>query len=600
MAQPVGCQEDGQDTRWHGLGLLDDHIKSLKKQIEVLAQELRSAVSERDKLLSELGVLQWPGLERDAKFLQKLPGSVRKGSSVDWRGDARAGRHECENEDERKGEEPSYDSEGEESSQKQVHRRGQSWNGWENKIRRDWQKGREERRSGRNRNRSLDSTLEKDNAPFAGDLPTHRGPSPSMDALLGTLESSVDGQQHRARSSVSNGRVLSSISENDGEPTSDREMDGNPEAPSSLPSSPATQTDSDPHWDLESPSEDPVEEPRQGEEGNPEDPSCPRRWLSNSAFRGNLTDSPVPPADAEDPPEAGLTPHHPHVRMRTTHVALVERANRASRLSKELFQARFALHDSQSQLQFLTERMTMYKKNFQEEVKRHEEEALKLRGMLNEATTAKFIMFCKLSECQEKVQQMEEQLVMSRVLSSRSHGIADENIDQNSRTAYRQQPNEKVASSRATHGGQGWVRGSSMSTIEMGAKRQVQSAVGNDLQHRLTDTMRLLLAAQSRGDQLQQRVQELEAHLKKGGEDARSVLSSDWSTGSTSQRRGHNRTWSDLKQMRVELKRTRIQLHKCEEELTASNKIRYQQESEIGKLRLELKEAKRRKPPKWR
>lgn len=599
MVKPVGCKEVGQDTRWHSLGLLDDNIKSLKKQIEVLAQELRSAVAERDKLLSNLSVLQWPGLERDAKFLQRLPGSVRKGGSVDWRCDARSGRYECQNGSERKEGEGLDDGEGEESSQRQIHRRGQSWNGWDNRIHRDERQVREGRMLGRNRNRSLDSILEKDETSFARDLPTHRGPSPSLDVF--SLESSVDGEQNRVRSSVSSGSVLSSISENDGKPISDRQVDGKPEELTSPPSSPFTTTDADPHWDLESPSEDPVDEPKQGEEGDPEDPSCPRRWLSNSAYRGNLTDSPVPPAEMEDPPEAGLTPHQPHVRMRTTHVALVERANRASRLSKELFQARFALHDSQSQLQFLTERMMMYKKSFQEEVKRHEEEALKLRGMLNDATTAKFIMFCKLSECQEKVQQLEEQLVMSRVLSSRSNGISEENIDQNRRTGLRGQAQEKVDSTGSPTGGQGWVRGSSMSTIERGPGRTVQSVVGNDLQRRLTDTMRLLLAAQSRGDQLQQRLQELEAQLKKGGEDAKSVLSSDLSMGPGSQKRGgQNRTWMELKQTRVELKRARIQLHKCEAELSTCNRIRFQQEAEIGKLRLELKEAKRRKPPKWR
>ena len=74
--------------------------------------------------------------------------------------------------------------------------------------------------------------------------------------------------------------------------------------------------------------------------------------------------------------------------------------------------------------------------------------------------------------------------------------------------------------------------------------------MGSNFQRRLTETMRRLLEAQSRGDQLQQRLQELEAQLKKGGEDTRSVLSSDWSSGSCSQNRvSHNRTWSDLKQV---------------------------------------------------
>jgi len=287
--------------------------------------------------------------------------------------------------------------------------------------------------------------------------------------------------------------------------------------------------------------------------------------------------------------------------MRTTHVALVERANRASRLSKELFQAKFALHDSQSQLQFLTERMMAYKNNFQEEVRRHEEEVQKLKGMLNDATTAKFIMFCKLSECQEKVQQLEENLVVSRAMSGKACKGMDENIDQNNRAAINQPLMEKVDSAQSPLAAQGRVRGSSMSTIERGMSKLDQNAVGSNFQRRLTETMRRLLEAQSRGDQLQERLQELEAQLRKGGEDGRSVPSSEWSSASGSQgRAGHNRAWSGLKQARVELKRTRLQLHKCEEELNTSNKIRQQQESDLRKLRLELKEAKRRRPPKWR
>ena len=464
MAKPVGWKEDSQDTRWNSLGLLDEHIKSLKRQVEVLAQELRSAVAERDQLLNELGVLQWPGLERDARFLLKLPGSVRKGNSAEWRSDARNGR--CESQD-------GEDGTGEESSCKQVHRRGQSWNGWENKNSKNAQQGKPGGKICRSRIKSFDSALGMDNLPFGGDLPTHRGPAPAFDAVLGATDSSVEGQGSRdprewGVNTVSNTRILSSISEADDELTSEREDNRDPSVQTPPPDSPSTQTGSDPDGDLELPSEDPLVDPELCEATVQEDPSAPRRWLSNSAFHRNFTDSPVPPAESEDPPEAGFAAHHPHVRMRTTHVALVERANRASRLSKELFQAKFALHDSKSQLHFLTERMKMYKNNFQEEVRRHEEEVQKLKGMLNDATTAKFIMFCKLSECQEKVQQLEENLVVSRAMSGNACSGMDENIDQSNKAAFNQSVLEKVDSARSPPVVQARVRGSSMSTIERG------------------------------------------------------------------------------------------------------------------------------------
>lgn len=473
MARPVGWKEDSQDTRWHSLGLLDDHIKSLKKQVELLAQELRSAVAERDQLLNELGVLQWPGLERDARFLLKLPGSVRKGNSAEWRSEAKNGRCECQN---------GEDGKGEECSCKLVHRRGQSWNGWENKIGKGVQKGKSGGQMCRSRIKSFDSALGMDNLPFGGDLPTHRGPAPTSDVLLGTAECSVEGWEssdpkERGVNIVSNARTLSSISEADDEPTSEREDDRDPGVRVSTPDSSSTQTGSDPDGELESPSEDPMGDPELCESAFPELPSAPKRWLSNSAYHHNLTDSPVPPADSEDPPEAGITPHHPHVRMRTTHVALVERANRASRLSKELFQAKFALHDSQSQLQFLSERMMAYKNSFQDEVRRHEEEVQKLKGMLNDATTAKFIMFCKLSECQEKVQQLEENLVVSRAMSGKACNGMDENIDQSNRAAINQPVMDKTDSAQSPPAGQGRVRGSSMSTIERGVSKLDQVSI---------------------------------------------------------------------------------------------------------------------------
>ncbi|CAD7702562.1 unnamed protein product [Ostreobium quekettii] len=586
------AERDAGDARWHSLGLLDDHIKSLKKQIEVLAQELRTAVAERDALLSELGVLQWPGLERDARFLLKLPGSGRKGSGVEW-------RFECKN-----GADGGEDGEG-----RRAHKRGQSWGGWDNKAGR---RGAGGRKLGRSRIRSMDADLGMENLPFGGALPTHRGPTPDACEARETPEGEGEPEAREecgeceADTPKSGASALPPIDENEAEAAAESAEDsGESEAVfDDLPDSPSSVTDSERseggHGDTEGPSEGRSQDQEKCAEQESAASTEGVVWLSNGAFHRTAVDSPTPSTDSETGPEAAVSAHHPQVRMRTTHVALVERANRAARLSKELFQAKFALHDSQSQLQFLSEKMMMYKNTFQDEVRRHEEETCRLRSMLNEATTSKFIMFCKLSECQEKVQQLEEHLVLSRAMGTRSNlGAIDENADQTGKdvlTKVPEEESEKVMMSPR------WVRGSSMSTIERGAGKVAQNSVGSDLQLRLTETMRRLLEAENRGDQLQHRLKELETQLKKrSADDTKSVLSTARSsTSASSKRSNQNHTWNELKQTRLELKRTRIQLHKCEGELSSSNKIRHQQEEAIGKLKKELKEVKRRKPPSWR
>jgi len=460
----------------------------------------------------------------------------------------------------------------------------------------------------------MDSDLSMENLPFGGALPTHRGPAPDQCEMRKTPEGEGEGEPEAWEESgkcevdtpKSCASVLPPIDENEAEAVAESAEDsGESEAVfDDLPDSPSSLTDSEPseggHGDMEAPSEGRTQDQEKCAEQESGTSSEGVVWLSNGAFHRSAVDSPTPSTDSEASPEVAVSAHHPQVRMRTTHVALVERANRAARLSKELFQAKFALHDSQSQLQFLSEKMMMYKNTFQDEVRRHEEETCRLRSMLNEATTSKFIMFCKLSECQEKVQQLEEHLVLSRAMGTRSSlGAIDENGDQPGRDVLAKLPekeSEKVMMSPR------WVRGSSMSTIERGAGKVAQNAVGSDLQLRLTETMRRLLEAESRGDQLQQRLKELEAQLKKKTvDDTRSVLSTDRSSASASSRRNkQTHTWNELKQTRLELKRTRIQLHKCEGELSSSNKIRHQQEEAIGKLKKELKEVKRRKPPSWR
>lgn len=131
-----------------------------------------------------------------------------------------------------------------------------------------------------------------------------------------------------------------------------------------------------------------------GDDGVNEDDPC--TWLSNTTF-GSANGG---------APEGFQSP----VQFRTTHVALVEQANRANRLMNELRQTQLTLEDVQGQLDFTTERMIAYKHSMQYEQTLRMSETVELKLALDEATSSKFIMFCRLQESQTKIKNLEEEI----------------------------------------------------------------------------------------------------------------------------------------------------------------------------------------------
>lgn len=134
------------------------------------------------------------------------------------------------------------------------------------------------------------------------------------------------------------------------------------------------------------------------------DEDDPCTWLSNTTF--GSANGGVP-----DALHYGL---QSQVQFRTTHVALLEQANRANRLMNELRQTQLTLEDVQGQLEFTTERMIAYKKSLQYEQSCRMTQTSQLRLALDEATSSKFIMFCRLQESQTKVKQLEEEMLPLR------------------------------------------------------------------------------------------------------------------------------------------------------------------------------------------
>lgn len=600
-----------EDFKWNRLGLLDNHVQVLKKQIEVLSQELCSTVAEREQLLDELGMVRWPGGDEDVIFFRNLPGTLdKKKASMKLQPSTRISpklllTDFCSDSN---GNNEQHQSGHFDTRSKYVHRRGQSWAGWDKKDACDWQLGTDSGNGRRDRrkilrNRSMDDSIGMDSLPFGGDLPTHRGPPPTLDILLGEAEG-LGGSLASTKSFPTPRVKLPSFSAmlppiKEADPDSDEAtVVEELKMPESVLSNNVQSVNGMIHGGT--PDGEALGSPRGRENVDAVvESGAPKLWLSNTAFHSPI-DQGCPQVEEEVAPVYG-DHQHPLVPMRTTHMALVERANRATRLSKELFQARFALHDSHSQLEYLTKKMMLYRTNFQNEVSRHQEEANQLRTKLNEAITSRFMMFCKLSECQQKVQQLENQL--ARSFMSRSHTVEDENFDSNRRTNRRGNVLDTV-NGFESHRNQRRSRGSSVDISSDGSQKSGQTARtdrGDPLQRRLTETMRRLLDAQNRGDRLQQRVRELESHQKRSGESK-----SPWSIGSKPGvvlRRmsvPSVRETSELKQARAELKRTSNQLRRKEEELDTANRLLRKKEQDISKLKADLKDARHLKLPKWR
>ena len=84
------------------------------------------------------------------------------------------------------------------------------------------------------------------------------------------------------------------------------------------------------------------------------------------------------------------------VSLRSYDAALIEKATAACRLSNDIKRLRMELQDREAHIEFLREKHYRYKDAWKKELTRRERETRDLKNQLNQATSAKFIMFCKL------------------------------------------------------------------------------------------------------------------------------------------------------------------------------------------------------------
>lgn len=149
-------------------------------------------------------------------------------------------------------------------------------------------------------------------------------------------------------------------------------------------------------------SEDSEDEEDEDEDGEPS------LWYSNTAYGDENPPLVVEPLLNNDEINNSDHSDESQIQLKTCRTALIERAHRARCLADELRQTRFALKDNQAQLEFVTDKMSCYRKMLKSEMYRRECEIKELRAQLNEATMSKFITFCKLQDTRQRLETLEQ------------------------------------------------------------------------------------------------------------------------------------------------------------------------------------------------
>ena len=208
------------------------------------------------------------------------------------------------------------------------------------------------------------------------------------------------------------------------------------------------------------------------------------------------------------------------VNLRSYDAALIEKATAACRLSNDIKRLRLELHDREVHIEFLREKHYRYKENWKKEFTRRERETRDLKNQLDQATSAKFIMFCKLQAVEVSLSLPSAFIKAAFVLQGRV-GELEEAL----RLCHEQM--KEVSFDDDDTSDDDEFRDDGIVVLDVNAQRSAHSCcqqssfvdfphkrtetVGHHpLQDKLSETYGQLREAQKRGDRLQLRLQQLE------------------------------------------------------------------------------------------
>eukprot|EP00210_Caulerpa_lentillifera_P001666 g1601.t1 len=203
------------------------------------------------------------------------------------------------------------------------------------------------------------------------------------------------------------------------------------------------------------------------------------------------------------------------ISMRSCDSELIERASVAHRLSLELKRMRFELQEKEMQVDFLAEKLLSCKHELKKEAAHRQRDVKALQEQLNEASASKFLLFCKLQTAEARVKESEELKTKERLsimeedqtATGSPNGVLK---DRKCNVLLSNTVNLSLEAQKSIH-----KKRSSFSPEPSPSK--VSESVGHHpLQETLSQTYKQLLQAEKRGDDLWQRVKELENQPRSG------------------------------------------------------------------------------------
>lgn len=88
------------------------------------------------------------------------------------------------------------------------------------------------------------------------------------------------------------------------------------------------------------------------------------------------------------------------VTLRSYDAAVMEKISAASRMANELKRMRIEIREREARIDILQERQLYFKATFRKEIYKREQEIAHLKETMDQATSQKFIMFCKLQSAE--------------------------------------------------------------------------------------------------------------------------------------------------------------------------------------------------------